>query len=109
MAAVIAVLAAAALAAAQPTPAPVPCGSPETEAECRAAVAAVRKPRWKGLRQHRGKGLAAVLKAIGFIIPLMDAEYANYYTREVMIILLREFASPDEEMKKIEIPSTPTL
>lgn len=31
----------------------------------------------------------------------MDAEYANYYTREVMIILLREFASPDEEMKKI--------
>ena len=31
----------------------------------------------------------------------MDAEYANYYTREVMVILLREFASPDEEMKKI--------
>ena len=40
MAAVIAVLAAAALAAAQPTPAPVPCVSPETEAECRAAVVA---------------------------------------------------------------------
>ena len=31
----------------------------------------------------------------------MDAEYANYYTREVMLILIREFASPDEEMKKI--------
>merc|ERR1711990_436344 len=30
-----------------------------------------------------------------------DAEYANYYTREVMLILIREFASPDEEMKKI--------
>lgn len=57
--------------------------------------------RWKGIRLHRGKGLAAFLKAIGYIIPLMDAEYANYYTREVMIILLREFASPDEEMKKI--------
>ncbi len=42
----------------------------------------VLKPLWKGIRQHRGKGLAAFLKAIGFIIPLMDAEYANYYTRE---------------------------
>lgn len=31
----------------------------------------------------------------------MDAEYASYYTREVMLILIREFASPDEEMKKI--------
>ena len=33
--------------------------------------------------------LAAFLKAIGFIIPLMDAMYANYYTREVMVILIR--------------------
>jgi splicing factor 3B subunit 1 len=31
----------------------------------------------------------------------MDAEYANYYTKEVMLILIREFQSPDEEMKKI--------
>lgn len=41
------------------------------------------------------------MKAIGYLIPLMDAEYANYYTREVMLILIREFQSPDEEMKKI--------
>lgn len=61
----------------------------------------VLKPLWTGIRKHRGKGLAAFLKAIGFIIPLMDAEYANYYTKEVMIILIREFQSPDEEMKKI--------
>ena len=61
----------------------------------------VLKPLWRGIRQHRGKGLAAFLKAIGYIIPLMDAEYANYYTREVMVILIREFQSPDEEMKKI--------
>lgn len=45
--------------------------------------------------------MAAFLKAIGYLIPLMDAEYANYYTREVMLILKREFQSPDEEMKKI--------
>lgn len=45
--------------------------------------------------------LAAFLKSIGFIIPLMDSMYANYYTREVMVILIREFQTPDEEMKKI--------
>ena len=61
----------------------------------------VLRPLWKGIRQHRGKGLAAFLKAIGCIIPLMDAHYANYYTREVMIILIREFQTADEEMKKI--------
>jgi splicing factor 3B subunit 1 len=31
----------------------------------------------------------------------MDAEYASYYTREVMGILIREFSSSDDEMKKI--------
>uniref|UniRef100_A0A1I8FAU6 SF3b1 domain-containing protein n=1 Tax=Macrostomum lignano TaxID=282301 RepID=A0A1I8FAU6_9PLAT len=49
---------------------------------------------------RRGKGLAAFLSHC-YLIPLMDAEYANYYTREVMLILIREFQSPDEEMKKI--------
>lgn len=61
----------------------------------------VLRPLWRGTEQYRGKGLAAFLKAIGFIIPLMDAEYANHYTREIMGTLIREFASPDEEMKKI--------
>ncbi|KAK9449498.1 armadillo-type protein [Limtongia smithiae] len=61
----------------------------------------VLEPLWLGIRRHRGKGLAAFLKCIGYIIPLMDPEYANYYTKEVMVILLREFSSPDEEMKKI--------
>ena len=61
----------------------------------------VLKPLWKGVRSHRGKVLAAFLKAIGFIIPLMDAMYSNYYTREDMVILIRVFATPDEEMNKI--------
>jgi splicing factor 3B subunit 1 len=61
----------------------------------------VLRPLWKGIKQHRGKGLAAFLKAIGFIIPLMEENHANHYTREVMPILIREFQSPDEEMKKI--------
>ena len=39
--------------------------------------------RAQGIRLLRGKVLASFLKCIGFIIPLMDAMYANYYTREV--------------------------
>lgn len=61
----------------------------------------VLEPLWRGIRSLRGKVLAAFLKCIGFIIPLMDAEHAFYYTREVMVVLKREFATPDEEMKKI--------
>lgn len=60
----------------------------------------VLRPLWQGARQTRDKGLAAILKAIGNIIPLMDAQYAAYYTREVMVTVIREFQSPDEEMKK---------
>jgi hypothetical protein len=52
-------------------------------------------------RSLRGKVLAAFLKCIGFIIPLMDGEHAYYYTREVMVVLKREFSTADEEMKKI--------
>ena len=65
------------------------------------AFDSILRPLWKGSHQHRGKGLAAFLKAIGFIIPLMDSNYAKYYTEAIMLILIREFQSPDEEMKKI--------
>ncbi|GAM18432.1 hypothetical protein SAMD00019534_016070 [Acytostelium subglobosum LB1] len=61
----------------------------------------VLKPLWYGIRQYREKGLAAFLKAIGYIIPLMDASYASYYTKEVMTILVREFKTNEDEMKKI--------
>lgn len=61
----------------------------------------VLKPLWIGTRQHRGKGLAAFLKAIGFIIPLMDADSTLYFVKEVTPTLIREFQSADEEMKKI--------
>ena len=54
----------------------------------------VLKPPWKGIRAHRGKTLAAFLKAIGFIIPLKYLLHANYYTREVMVILIRESPPP---------------
>lgn len=61
----------------------------------------ILNPLWTGARKQRGKGLAGFLKAVGYIIPLMDEEYGNYYTSQIMEILLREFQSPDEEMKKV--------
>eukprot|EP00158_Paraphelidium_tribonemae_P008992 Partr_v1_DN28743_c1_g1_i3_m63054 putative Splicing factor 3b subunit len=61
----------------------------------------VLRPIWNGIQKHRGKGLAAFVKAIGALIPLMDAEFAGWYTSKIMAVLVREFASPDEEMKKI--------
>ena len=61
----------------------------------------VLKPLWIGTRAHHGKVLAAFLKAVGFIIPLMEPEHSGFYTREIMPILIREFQTPDEEMKKI--------
>ena len=57
----------------------------------------VLKPLWAGIHVHRGKSLAAFLKAI----PLMDPEYVSFYIKEVTIILIREFQTSDEEMKKI--------
>lgn len=61
----------------------------------------VLKGLWDGCRIHRGKSLAAFLKAVGFIVPLMDPEHAAYFTKGVMKTVVREFQSPDDEMKKI--------
>ncbi|KAJ6161099.1 splicing factor 3B subunit 1 [Penicillium chermesinum] len=61
----------------------------------------ILNPLWTGARKQRGKGLANFLKAVGYIIPLMDREYADYYTTQIMEILTREFSSPDEDMKKV--------
>jgi len=56
---------------------------------------------WKGSLEQHGKILAAFLKAVGYVIPLMEENYASHYTKIVMPILIHEFQSPDEEMKKI--------
>lgn len=61
----------------------------------------VLKPLWLGIRHHRGRGLAAFLKAIGFIIPLMDSDSTLYFVKEVTPTLVREFQSADDEMRRI--------
>jgi splicing factor 3B subunit 1 len=61
----------------------------------------VLEPLWMGIRKHRGKALSSFLRCIGFIIPLMEPRFAEFYTKEVMGIVLREFNTPDEDMKKV--------
>ncbi|EGW35457.1 uncharacterized protein SPAPADRAFT_53713 [Spathaspora passalidarum NRRL Y-27907] len=65
----------------------------------------ILEPVWFGIRKHRGRALAAFLKCIGNIIPLMYynsnyEEFSNYYTRELVNVLAKEFTSPDEDMRR---------
>lgn len=65
----------------------------------------ILEPSWAGLKHHRGRALAAFLRCVGSMVPLMDhdssyVEYSNYYTRELMNVMTREFSSPDDEMRK---------
>ncbi|PVI08170.1 splicing factor 3B subunit 1 [Periconia macrospinosa] len=61
----------------------------------------ILNPLWTGARRQRGKALASFLKAVGYVVPLMDEEYSNYYTGQIMEIVVREFQTPDEEMRKV--------
>ncbi|KAH8832631.1 armadillo-type protein [Flagelloscypha sp. PMI_526] len=61
----------------------------------------ILKPLTFSVGLQRGKPLAASLKALGHIIPLMDSEYALDYMKKIMPILIREFQSSDEEMRRI--------
>eukprot|EP00357_Protocruzia_adherens_P030575 CAMPEP_0114973292 /NCGR_PEP_ID=MMETSP0216-20121206/875_1 /TAXON_ID=223996 /ORGANISM="Protocruzia adherens, Strain Boccale" /LENGTH=1238 /DNA_ID=CAMNT_0002333771 /DNA_START=24 /DNA_END=3740 /DNA_ORIENTATION=- len=61
----------------------------------------VLRPLWEGLKRYKLKGLAAFLKATGYIVPLMDDSHALIYVSDAMEVLKREFSSPDQEMKKI--------
>jgi splicing factor 3B subunit 1 len=68
--------------------------------------AGVLKPLFDGVRVLNNKRLAAYIKAVGFIIPLMDHDPHNQFnsgacTRLIMPILIREFSSPDDDMKRI--------
>eukprot|EP01059_Diplonema_ambulator_P012517 TRINITY_DN2286_c1_g1_i1.p1 TRINITY_DN2286_c1_g1~~TRINITY_DN2286_c1_g1_i1.p1 ORF type:complete len:1258 (+),score=383.18 TRINITY_DN2286_c1_g1_i1:82-3774(+) len=65
------------------------------------AFDSVIKPLWTGSQELRGKPLEAYLKAIGFIIPLMEKEYAEHYTNGIMNKLIEEMKTPNDVMKKI--------
>ncbi|KAJ2610061.1 U2 snRNP component prp10 [Coemansia sp. RSA 1365] len=65
------------------------------------AFDSVLKPLWLGVRRQRGPGLAAFLKAVGFVVPLMDAEHAAHYAREALRVVVREFQSSDTQMRAV--------
>ena len=44
----------------------------------------------------RDKSLGAFLKAIGFIIALMDSNHASKYTKSIMPTLIKQFENPEE-------------
>lgn len=80
----------------------------------------ILEPSWIGLKKHRGKGLASFLRCIGSMVPLMMNDnnyeaYTNYYTKELMSVIAREFNSPDIDMNKavlkvmVELPLSKTL
>ena len=54
-----------------------------------------------GFQKHRGKTLAAFLRAMGALVPLMESEFASHYTRQLMRVLVREFKTTDDQMKRI--------
>lgn len=53
------------------------------------------------LRLHRGKALAAFLKAFGNIICIMPDEFAFKYSSTILTICSKEFQTTDDEMKRI--------
>jgi splicing factor 3B subunit 1 len=65
------------------------------------AFGSVLVPLMDGVSMYRGKALAAFLKAVGFVIPLMDAEHAGEFTNFLTPVLIREFTTNDDEMKQI--------
>ncbi len=58
-------------------------------------------PLWERITELRDRSLGAFLKAVGFIIPLMEPRHASQYTKTIMPTLIRQFETPEEEMRKI--------
>ena len=65
------------------------------------AFNSVLEPLWKRITEVRDKSLGAFLKAVGFIFPLMEARHASQYIKTIMPTLIRQFETPDDEMRKI--------
>ena len=61
----------------------------------------VIRPLLDGIKQYKGKILAAYFKAVGAIIPLMNGDIAAKVSKLVIPILKRDFNNPDDYMKKI--------
>lgn len=61
----------------------------------------ILKDLWEVLIKSKGRIFASYLKAMGNIIPLMKKEHAGEYSQMILRLLVKEFSSPEDEMKKI--------
>ncbi|KAH7829428.1 splicing factor 3B subunit 1 [Monocercomonoides exilis] len=66
-----------------------------------ASFTSVLRPLVSGTAKEKGKTLAAYLKCLGFILPLADEKEAEALAKLILPVLRKEFATPDNEMKKI--------
>lgn len=46
----------------------------------------VLKPLLKDIRSKQGEVLNALLEALGFLVPLIDALHASYYTKQAIVL-----------------------
>ncbi|EAL42479.2 splicing factor 3B subunit 1, putative [Entamoeba histolytica HM-1:IMSS] len=59
------------------------------------------EPIIEGCKRMRGRLLASYIKAAGQVISVVDEEIAAKYGWEIIRVVVREFKTSDEEMKKI--------
>ncbi|EEQ37728.1 hypothetical protein FOB63_001541 [Clavispora lusitaniae] len=70
-----------------------------------AALEPVMPVAWAALRQHRGRALASFMRCVAAVVPALAhdsayEEHAAYYTRELVRVAAREFAAPDDDMRR---------
>lgn len=58
-------------------------------------------PLWKLTTHTKDKTLGAYLKAVGYIIPLMDPKHTSKYTESVLPAIVNQFRTNEEELRKI--------
>lgn len=56
---------------------------------------------WGIMKNQKGKGLAACLRAFGNISIVLDIESCNYYVSNLADLIIREFESTDDDLKRV--------
>ncbi|KCV73183.1 hypothetical protein H696_00726 [Fonticula alba] len=65
------------------------------------AFAPVIQPLLESVQHLSGRALAAALRAIGFIIPLLDPAHTGAYAAQIMPVVVRQFAATSEHLRRV--------
>lgn len=52
------------------------------------------------LKTQRGRTLSQFLRALGNLIPLMDKEYSEYYSADLIRVMSKELNNPDDDLRR---------